>query len=252
MTAAGQGSRTVWRLAFVVLMLALTAAFALLGFWQLQRLAEKEALIAKVAERMDDAPVAYPPAADWPALDPAGYDYRTVSVIGRFLAGRTVLAFTSLANARGEQGGPGYWVMTPLTLEKGGAVFVNRGFIPQAEAGGRVLFEPVEVAGPALTLTGIARRAESVSPFTPEPDVANRIDWVRDPARLAVLAGIDGSVAPIYLDLPAGAPGELPQGGETVFEFPNNHLGYALTWFGLALLTPILLVFWWRRSARGS
>jgi surfeit locus 1 family protein len=29
-------------------------------------------------------------------------------------------------------------------------------------------------------------------------------------------------------------PGGLPQGGETLVQFPNNHLGYALTWFGLA------------------
>ena len=45
-------------------------------------------------------------------------------------------------------------------------------------------------------------------------------------------------------------PGTLPQGGETVVEFPNNHLGYAITWFGFALIAPILLVFWLRRTRR--
>ena len=58
----------------------------------------------------------------------------------------------------------------------------------------------------------------------------------------------DTPVLALTLDLPAGAPGELPQGGETTVDFPNNHFGYALTWFGFALLTPGLLAFWiWRQ-----
>jgi surfeit locus 1 family protein len=53
---------------------------------------------------------------------------------------------------------------------------------------------------------------------------------------------------PLTVDLPASAPGALPQGGETVVDFPNNHLGYAFTWFGFALLTPSLLAYWiWRQ-----
>ncbi len=55
-------------------------------------------------------------------------------------------------------------------------------------------------------------------------------------------------MAPVYIDLPAGPEGGLPQGGETVIEFPNNHLGYAMTWYGFALLVPFLLFFWVRRQ----
>jgi surfeit locus 1 family protein len=40
----------------------------------------------------------------------------------------------------------------------------------------------------------------------------------------------------------------LPQGGETVVSFPNSHLGYAITWFGLAAaLAGVYAVFVWRR-----
>ena len=59
-------------------------------------------------------------------------------------------------------------------------------------------------------------------------------------------------VAPVYVDLPAGPAGSLPQGGETVVEFPNNHLGYAITWYGFALIVPILLFFWVRRQQAPS
>jgi surfeit locus 1 family protein len=58
--------------------------------------------------------------------------------------------------------------------------------------------------------------------------------------------------APFYVDLPAGAPGQLPQGGETVVSFPNNHFGYALTWYGFAIVALVMLVFWlWRQARRG-
>jgi surfeit locus 1 family protein len=44
-------------------------------------------------------------------------------------------------------------------------------------------------------------------------------------------------VAPYLIDaaFDPSLPNGLPQGGETIIDFPNNHLGYALTWFGLAL-----------------
>jgi surfeit locus 1 family protein len=232
---------------FAALMLALAALFAGLGFWQLERLGEKEAMIATVAERLGDAPQPLPPATEWAALDASLYDYLPVSVSGRFLTDSTVLVFTSLNPARGQYSGPGYWVMTPFAVD-GGTVFVNRGFVPQQSAADRTALEAMNPAAGELTLTGVGRRAEGASSFTPAPDAANTIDWVRDPARLAALAGIGGAIAPIYIDLPAGPPGDLPQGGETVVEFPNNHLGYAMTWFGFALMTPILLFFWLRRQ----
>ncbi|MDO8534518.1 MAG: SURF1 family cytochrome oxidase biogenesis protein, partial [Xanthobacteraceae bacterium] len=43
-------------------------------------------------------------------------------------------------------------------------------------------------------------------------------------------------------------PGGLPQVGETLLVFPNNHLGYALTWYGLAAaLAGVFSVFAWQR-----
>ena len=235
--------------AFVALMLALTALFVVLGSWQLQRLGEKQALIATVAERLDDPPVPLPPVAAWPGLDGAAVDYLPMAATGHYLDASTVLVFTSLGSSRGAYSGPGYWVLTPFALESGGTLFVNRGFIPQEAAEDRAALEP-EPSDTPLTIAGIGRRAEPAGAFTPVADTANGIEWVRDPARLATLAGVEGPVAPFYLDLPASPAGELPQGGETVVEFPNNHLGYAYTWFGFALITPILLFFWVRRQRR--
>lgn len=234
--------RLWWNAAFVVLMLGLTALFAALGLWQWQRLAAKEALIATVESRMVRNPSDLPAADQWPALDPEFYNYRPLTVTGRFVPDETVLVFTSLSSAKGKYSGPGYWVMTPFAIEDGGTLFVNRGFVPQRS--GPAFAEGGATPMGRLTLTGVGRASEAAGGFTPGAS-DERIEWVRDTARLARLVDpVLAPVAPLYLDLPAGDPGALPQGGETVVEFPNNHLGYALTWFSFALLTPILLAFW--------
>jgi surfeit locus 1 family protein len=55
-------------------------------------------------------------------------------------------------------------------------------------------------------------------------------------------------LAPVFIDLPAGLRGALPQGGETEVDYTNNHLGYAYTWLGFALTTIIMLAEWVRRQ----
>jgi surfeit locus 1 family protein len=230
-------------IAFVLLMLALTGLFASLGFWQLDRLRQKETLIATVGERTTQPPRPLPPLAEWVGFDDAVFEYRPVTVTGTFVPAQTIRVFTSLTDARGAASGPGYWVITPLALTGGGYVLVNRGFVPQRlgpnyASGG-------DAPTGEITVTGIARASEDPSSFTPGTDTANRIEWVRNVPRIAAL--LDPALvplAPIIVDAPAGDPGALPQGGETTVSFPNNHLGYAITWFGFALLTPILLAFW--------
>lgn len=232
---------------FIVFMLALTGLFVWLGVWQLERLAEKEALIAEVDRQLTERPYDIPDAKDWDEIDLDVYAYHPLTLRGHYRNDRAVLVFTNLSEPRGKFGGPGFWVMTPFESDGGGTVFVNRGFIPQSSQ------QSVTAApGPAgeQTLTGIALRAEAAGAFTPGPDKPNRIEWVRDPVRLAAMAGIEGPVFPFTVDAPAGEAGALPQGGETVIEFPNNHLGYAFTWFGFALITPLLLGYWVFRQLR--
>ena len=237
---------------FAVLMLALAVVCAWLGNWQMQRLAEKEALIAIVDERLGAEPVPVPAPDSWPTLDVEALNYQPVSLTGTFRYSQTVTIFTSLADAKGPYSGVGYWVVTPFVLDSGGTVFVNRGFVPEAVQEAAVTDgEPDE---PSVTITGLLRPAEGVSPLTPPPDTSNRIDFVRNPERLAQM--VDPALAPFapfYVDMVAGAPGELPQGGETVIAFPNNHLGYAITWYGFAIVALVMLGFWlWRQRSNGA
>ena len=67
---------------------------------------------------------------------------------------------------------------------------------------------------------------------------------------MAKSAGVDPSgLLPFFIDAgPAANPGGLPVGGVTIVDLPNNHLQYAVTWYGLAAaLAGVLGVWLWRR-----
>ena len=235
---------------FVVFMLLLTSLCVGLGFWQLQRLEQKQTLIAAVADRASLKPIELPPVAEWQSLEPAVYDFRPVTLTGKFDHQNVISVFTALYDARGDMEGPGFWIMTPFKLDSGGTIIVNRGFVPQSS---KDLFastsQGIEGIAQSTTITGIARKSEQVGPFTPGPDISNRVEYVRSIDRLSAMMGIDHTLLPqIYVDQVAGEKGVLPQGGETKMTFPNRHLGYAITWFGLAAVAAIMTLYWlWRQ-----
>ncbi len=203
-----------------------------LGVWQLQRLAWKEGLIAAVESRVHAAPEDLPAEADWPRLNPADYEYRHVRLAGVYDASRQALVFRALGSPRGRYGGPGSLVMTPLRLANGAVVLVNRGFVPQDrkdQAASRGLG-----AGETL-VTGLMRASEERTWFTPADNPVGGQWFTRDVEAIARAMGLN-RYAPFSIDADAGAdPADLPEGGETIVAFPNSHLSYAMTWFGMAL-----------------
>jgi surfeit locus 1 family protein len=211
--------------------LAGTALLLGLGDWQLRRLAWKEALIAAVETRVDAPPVDLPGEADWPKLDPADYEYRHVRLVGVYDASRQVLVFRALGEPRGRYGGPGYLVMTPLKLASGPEVLVNRGFVPQDRRDAAAL--GVESDAPAV-VTGLMRASEGRTWFTPADNPASGEWFTRDVGAMGRAMNLTRP-APFSVDADAsGDPAALPEGGETIVDFPNNHLSYAMTWFGMA------------------
>jgi len=220
----------LWPGLFTLLGLAMLIG---LGMWQLDRLAWKEGLIAEVSARAAAPPVPAPPEADWPKLAADDYEYRHVRLEGVYEFGRQALVFRALDHPRGRFGGPGYLVLTPLRLADGAYVIVNRGFVPQDQRNRFVA--PAEQAPGKVAVTGLMRSSESRTWFTPSDDPAHGQWFTRDSAAIAGALKLDRA-APFTIDADAtGALGDLPQGGETILAFPNNHLSYAFTWFGMAL-----------------
>lgn len=231
------------RAGFVVFMLALTVAFVYFGVVQTQKLAENDRLSAIVNARIKQAPIGLPPLAEWVGFDPQIYNFRPLTVSGKFDFGGTVLVFTRLSKARGVFSGPGYWVMTPLYLDGGGIVFINRGFVPKQSAS-RFKQGGVEAQG-TVTINGLGRVSQQVNSFTPGTDFKDRVEWVRNIKRLAQFIDTENAkIAPIYIDVEASQPGALPQGGETRVNFASLYWQYALIWFLMAATTLLMLLIW--------
>jgi surfeit locus 1 family protein len=219
--------RLLWPAVFTLIV---GAGLVSLGVWQLHRLAWKEAVVAEIAARAETPLVPLPLETTWPLLDAEDYAYRHVEAVGHFEHDKEALVF----RGSGPNGaGPGYFVLTPLRLDTGAYVIVNRGYVPpeykdaaQRAAG--------ETAG-EVHVHGLLRPPEPRNLFTPADAPDKGTYFTRDPALIAAHFGL-ARTAPFSLDADAlPVPGGWPQGGTTVRTLPNNHLGYALTWFGLAM-----------------
>ncbi|EJC85715.1 hypothetical protein Rleg4DRAFT_7604 [Rhizobium leguminosarum bv. trifolii WSM2297] len=223
------------RAIFCVCLALLAAALSALGTWQVQRLAWKRELIARVDERVHAAPVPAPAQADWGKVNAADDEYRRVSATGTLANDKETLVYASTVL------GPGYWVMTPLSLADGTAILVNRGFVPIDRRDPATRREG-ELSGP-VEITGLMRMTEPKGSLLQSNDAAADRWYSRDVAAIAQKR-VAGAIAPYFIDADAAAnPGGLPVGGLTIIHFPNNHLVYAITWYGLAAMAIALLLF---------
>ncbi|WOS63591.1 SURF1 family protein [Sinorhizobium fredii] len=217
------------RIAALVLVAIAFVVLVSLGTWQVERMQWKEALIAAIAERRSAPPVF---VEEIEAMTSAGedVDYRATRVSGVYDHDKERHFFAT------HEGRTGYYVFTPLMLADGRALFVNRGFVPFEKKDAATRPEG-EVTG-TVTIDGLARSrlSEKPSSLVPDNDIAKNIFYWKDLDAMASTAGIAADrVLPFFVDADASKnPGGLPIGGVTQFDLPNNHLQYALTWYGLA------------------
>lgn len=212
---------------FTVMVAIMIAILIGLGVWQVQRLHWKLDLIATMNRKMHAAPVAVDGGTGAPFAWLPQNDYARVSLQGRFDNAKEAYVF-----ATGPGGSPVYHVLTPFTTDAGHTYLVDRGAVPMEKR------DPASRAQGQIEgethIVGIWRTPDGPGLFTPPPDLAHRIWYSRD---LKAIAANDHVVltAPVVIEADATPnPGGLPKGGQTVVDLPNNHLSYAITWFGLA------------------
>jgi surfeit locus 1 family protein len=199
-------------------------AFAILiglGVWQIERLHWKLGLIAEMNANMVAPPLNLDQAR---ALGDAA-QYHTMMLRGRFDNAKEAYVFTTDA-----EGAPVYHVLTPFILDDGRALLIDRGYIPTT------LRDPHTRAAPTgeRLVFGIWRTPDRPGPFTPAPDRAHRVWYARDLAGIAKADGIALAASVIVEADATPNAGGWPRGGQTVVNLPNDHLQYAIIWFGLA------------------
>lgn len=242
-TSTREAARLGW--AAYVLALAAFAVLIGLGTWQLQRLGWKNELLAAIEARRTSAPVKLGEVEKQFSAT-ADVDYQAMRVSGEFLHDKEQFFFATF------KGETGFYVYTPLRLADGRYIFVNRGFVPY-ELKDRAK-RPLEVLG-NVAISGLARNPLPAKPsiLVPDNDLGGNIYYWKDIAAMTANAGFDAvHVVPFFLDADAAPnPGGLPRGGVTLIDLPNNHLQYAVTWYGLAAaLVAVFGSLAWRRARR--
>jgi cytochrome oxidase assembly protein ShyY1 len=236
----------------------MVVAFTGLGIWQLQRRAEKHALIAALNERLAAAPDALPASSQWSALTPATDEFRRVSFTATYAPMPDAMVYSSGSAVRDDISGPGTWALMPARLPGGETVAVNTGFVQntmqdraqQDRAVGRL------VTGQPVKLTGYIRFPQSAGTLTPPENLARRLWFTRDHLSMARALGWgEGgkNVAPFYIDLESPAPESgIPKPGALTVHLKDDHLQYAVTWFALAGAVVIAFGVWWRGQRRSA
>jgi surfeit locus 1 family protein len=214
-------------------MTLLAAAFVgliLLGNWQVRRYHLKLEIARDIATRVHAPPVEAPGPAQWPRIAAGDLQYLHVKLHGRFTGSQTLVHGSSSQ-------GYGYWVMAPLRTDRGFIVLVNRGYVSPEPSG-----EPAspQIAPPAgeVTLTGLLRSTELRGGFMRHNKPAENLWYSRDVAAITAADHLPADrVAPYFVDADANAHAGPLVAGLTSIHIYNHSLGYAITWYALALGT---------------
>ncbi len=201
-----------------------------LGVWQVQRLAWKRDVLAEIENRISAAPEALPDQVS------AETDkYLPVTISGEMEPGE-IHVLVSV-----KQVGAGYRIIQSFSTGDR-TILVDRGFVPTTAKQAERLTGPMEV-------TGNLHWPDEIDSYTPAPDIDDNIWFARDVSNLAAALGAEpvlliarSSTDPNVTPLPVDTAG-----------IPNDHLQYAITWFGLALVWAAMTgYFLWRSGARSE
>jgi cytochrome oxidase assembly protein ShyY1 len=240
--------------AFTLVMVAL---FVGLGVWQLQRRIEKHALIAALTERLAAAPGALPVPSQWTALTPERDEFRRVSFSATYEPRPDAMVYSSGSAVRDDISGPGTWAFLPARLPGGETVVVNAGFVQNTMQDRTQQDRAVTqlITSEPVMLTGYIRFPEAAGTLTPPENPAKRLWFTRDHRAMARALGWgEGGrpVAPFYIDLEQPVPASgMPKPGPLQVHLKDDHLQYAITWFGLAGAVLIAFGVWVSGQRRG-
>ncbi|MGB7334244.1 MAG: SURF1 family protein [Salaquimonas sp.] len=232
------------RLSTLIIVASITIVMALLialGTWQVNRLHWKELLIERVELYLAADPQPVSTILQEVASGSGELDYRPTNITGIYLPDQAFLEFTT---HNGRSGWNQFAVLNLRDAEDGSLLryaFVNRGFIPfEAKDNWQSV---ARLPSEEQKITGLLRVAPASKPgsFMPDNLPLEKIYYWRDLVSMATSIGLDpDSVALWYVDegipgKPEVAQGAFPISGTTIISFSNNHLQYAVTWYGLAL-----------------
>jgi surfeit locus 1 family protein len=209
--------------------LPVLAVLLVLGTWQMQRLRWKESILVQLAAAEHAAPVPLDAALPRP--------WTRLLATGRFDNQHEVLLGAEVRGTR-----MGAQLVTPLLRDGQPPLLVLRGWVPLDRT------QPINRPGGEVTVSGYVRQGEQAGWVAAKDDPVTRLFYTFDPAAIGRALGLS-PVLPFGLVAVGEAVGsQLPVPATTLPKPENPHLGYALTWYGLAMtLVGVVVAFTWRR-----
>ncbi len=223
-----------------------------LGTWQVRRLMWKQTILAQVDLAEASAPVPLPsiPAPFTLPSIPAPFTptpFTKVFVTGTFLNDRAALYGAEVKPAAA---GPamGARMIVPLRREDGSTILVDRGWVPLSRP------EPIEQPAGVVRVSGYIRMGDHPGWFSAVDDPAARRFFTLDPAAIGAAAGVRDAAPFILVALGDTAaqrplPGPWPDPARYLPRPPNNHLAYAITWYGLAIALLVIFFLWAKKGS---
>lgn len=211
-----------------------------LGIWQVQRLEQKTALIARI-----EAAAQAKPSADIPRDDAA---LAALEFHRARLQGTWVEDTEFHVAARYFKGENGYHIFAPLALADGRTALVNRGWVPTKQK--EIAMRPESVVRGKADVVAMVRIGADRNFFTPISQPEKNMWFGRDVAQMQKAAGLK-NVIPATFDVVGAQDAKtlpVPFAGE--IKLRNDHLSYIITWFGIALGMVIIFVLSHRKKAR--
>ena len=189
-----------------------------LGVWQVQRMYEKRAQLDEMTAGISVPAVTVPLQ-----LDPEKDRYRPVTAEGRF-TGQHLYVLSGKPMV-----GAGVQVVSGLETTDGRRLLVDRGFLVDDEKQKRLTVTDVKVLGNLMW-------PRDSNQYTPPPDAKTGLWFARDAQAMAALLKTEPTF--IVAREPTGDGIEaMPVDTSSI---PNDHWGYAITWFLLALVWAVM------------
>jgi surfeit locus 1 family protein len=216
----------------IIAVIILTA----LGAWQLKRLAWKNDLIHQIAER---SALPSETITDCTHLQTAQQiqSFRSVHIHGNFDHAHNFYLYTGPIAFKGEAG---YRLFTPFHCASAGTLLVDRGWIP---ADYRATPEKIYTPKGHTSIEGTLMTGEHPALFTPTNDAERNLWYWVDLPTMGKLA--NANLPPLYLMQSPESEREAvysryPLGRAISHSIRNDHLQYAITWFGIAIAAIVI------------
>ena len=228
----------LWPSIFSIVTFIILCSF---GTWQLKRLYWKEALIQRYITESQSNPISNPSEFSKSKIN----EFKAVEIFGKFLHINEIYI-----TGKTYEGNAGFHVVTPFEMENNKIILINRGWVSEGYKDPKK--RKFSLTEGQINLKGIIRYPQKKGYFVPENDGENGFWFTIIPNQIFKFVKINSNfvIKDYYIDaLRLEEKITLPIGVDGKPNLRNQHLSYAITWYGLAL--SLLFVYFSYHASSG-